>query len=197
MTDVLDEQVLVLNKNFYALCIVDVREAFRLLTSNKASALDSNYVSHQLDSWYQNVDPSKYRQVRTANLAYPVPEIIRLTSFDKIIEHTLSVTRQNIFCRDNYLCQYCRVQVPKDKLTIDHIIPKSRRREFYLTPREVNGWSNIVTSCQACNTFKDDRTPEEANMKLIKEPVPPKYYLYGFDSRRMRTSWTPFIKIEE
>jgi 5-methylcytosine-specific restriction endonuclease McrA len=197
MTDVLEEQVLVLNKNFYALCVVDAREAFRLLTSDKATALDENYVSYHLDSWCENANLSKYCQIRTANLTYAIPEIIRLTSFDKIIEYTLSVTRQNVFYRDNYLCQYCKAQVPKDKLTIDHIIPKSRRREFCLSSREINGWDNIVTSCQSCNTFKDDRTPEEANMKLIKEPVPPKYYLHGFDARRMKQSWTPFVKVEE
>ncbi len=32
-------------------------------------------------------------------------------------------------------------------------------------------WENLVTSCQDCNQRKGSRTPEEANMPLLKKPT--------------------------
>jgi hypothetical protein len=34
-------------------------------------------------------------------------------------------------------------------------------------------WGNIVTCCLPCNKAKAGRTPKEAGMKLLKEPVVP------------------------
>ena len=53
-----------------------------------------------------------------------------------------------------------------DKLTIDHVIPRSRGGE--------NSWLNLVAACKKCNQKKGDKTPTEANMPLIKEPNVPK-----------------------
>lgn len=40
MSDLLSEQVLVLNKNYQVLGLIDVREAFKLLYSEKAVVMD-------------------------------------------------------------------------------------------------------------------------------------------------------------
>ncbi|MDE5054870.1 HNH endonuclease [Niallia taxi] len=67
--------------------------------------------------------------------------------------------KAEIFERDNYSCQYCGAD---RQLSIDHIRP------------EVKGGTllrnNLVTACKRCNSKKGDRTPEEANMKLINDP---------------------------
>jgi hypothetical protein len=34
-------------------------------------------------------------------------------------------------------------------------------------------WDNIVTSCFQCNRKKGGRTPEEAGMRLVREPREP------------------------
>ena len=34
-------------------------------------------------------------------------------------------------------------------------------------------WENIVTSCYACNDRKGSRTPEQAGMKLLRQPKKP------------------------
>lgn len=195
---VLDEQVLVLNKNYYALCFIDVREAFKLLSSEKALAMDENYTSHNLASWQATANLSNHSHVRTTTNIFAAPLVLRLTSFDKIIEYTLSLTRQNLFHRDNHICQYCGVQMPVDLLTIDHVIPKSRMLEFELSHEEVNGWENIVTSCQGCNSTKNNKTPSEANMPLIKLPSKPKEGIRGLDVYSIDTQakpiWSLYIK---
>ncbi len=71
-------------------------------------------------------------------------------------------TRALIYKRDGYECMYCG---SKEHLTIDHIIPSSRGGK--------NEWDNLTTACNKCNVKKGNRTPDEANMRLIKQPQKP------------------------
>ena len=64
--------------------------------------------------------------------------------------------------RDNHTCQYFG---SKESITIDHIIPKSRKGK--------NTFENTVASCFSCNNKKGDRTPREAGMSLKTRPVQP------------------------
>ena len=34
-------------------------------------------------------------------------------------------------------------------------------------------WDNLTTACNKCNVKKGNRTPDEANMRLIKQPQKP------------------------
>ncbi|XP_020577196.1 uncharacterized protein LOC110022541 isoform X3 [Phalaenopsis equestris] len=79
------------------------------------------------------------------------------------IKHTLS--RKSIFFRDSYTCQYCSSRLD---CTIDHVLPISRGGQWK--------WENLVTACIRCNSKKGHKSPEEANMKLIKIPKAPKDY---------------------
>ena len=45
-------------------------------------------------------------------------------------------------------------------------------------------WENCVTACKHCNQRKDDRTPEEAGMKLIAVPYTPNLAEYLILSNR-------------
>lgn len=90
---------------------------------------------------------------------------------DKIIENQISsslVNRQILYSRDKNICAYCGDKFDPKKLTIDHVLPKSRGGE--------NTWSNCVTSCCVCNHKKGGRTPEEAKMQLIYVPYAPSRY---------------------
>lgn len=70
-----------------------------------------------------------------------------------------------LFRRDHMLCAYCaHVYKPSD-LTRDHVKPKSRGGK--------DRWENVVTACGGCNKVKDNRTPEEAGMKLLYVPYTP------------------------
>lgn len=71
-------------------------------------------------------------------------------------------SRKSIHSRDGNKCVYCGAT---RNLTIDHIIPTSRGGG--------NEWTNLVCCCISCNTKKGNRTPEEANMKLLRKPTVP------------------------
>lgn len=57
-----------------------------------------------------------------------------------------------------------------NQLTYDHVIPKSKWNQS----DSPTCWTNIVTACRYCNIKKGNKTPEQANMPLIKMPVVPK-----------------------
>ena len=64
-----------------------------------------------------------------------------------------------IYKRDRNKCQYCGAT---KKLTIDHVIPRSKGGG--------DTWENMVVACSSCNIKKGDKLLEQTGMKLMKEP---------------------------
>ena len=91
------------------------------------------------------------------------PTVIRLKQFIKVPYREIPLTRKYILQRDNNCCQYCGQK--GNKLSIDHIIPRSRGG--------LDSWENVTTACLTCNVMKGNRTPEEAQMPLKLKPYKP------------------------
>ena len=91
---------------------------------------------------------------------YPLPKV---TMDKKFIFCTLKAgtSKRKIFLRDVYTCQYCGVKNP-DNLSLDHIKPEWQSMK--------DTWESLVCACFKCNSKKGGRTPEEANMPLLKQP---------------------------
>ena len=98
-----------------------------------------------------------------------IPRVIKLNYKVAVPNLELPFSKENIFTRDDYTCQYCGRKFSAKELTLDHVYPKSR-----LGP---DIWENIVTCCKDCNQYKADKTPKEAGMKLMKRPSRPKDYI--------------------
>jgi len=111
--------------------------------------------------------------IQGPNYAYEIPCVIKVNKFIKAHKQLVKFSRKNLFLRDNYTCQYCGEMCPINKLTYDHVIPKSKWSSKY----SPTSWENIVTACYMCNRKKGDRTPQQANMKLLLEPNRPKFNL--------------------
>lgn len=74
-------------------------------------------------------------------------------------------TKTGIYYRDNGKCGYCDITLSKAEATVDHIIPRSKGGQ--------DEWINLVLSCRKCNCKKDDRTPQQAGMRLLIAPKNP------------------------
>lgn len=94
---------------------------------------------------------------------YPWPKIVRLVRY--VYAHWKHreprFTREALLKRDRHTCRYCRQHGD----TIDHVIPESRGGP--------TSWLNCVACCSTCNNKKDDRTPQEAGMRLLWETYVP------------------------
>lgn len=105
--------------------------------------------------------------IRVENIL--IPYVIKLTYEPAVLVKELPFCRENIYVRDEYVCQYCGERFKREDLTLDHVYPKSRSGPDI--------WENIVACCRDCNQKKADRTPKEAHMKLLRRPYRPKDYI--------------------
>lgn len=172
----LNSHVLVLNRLWMAVRVVDARRAFSMLVRNMAEVIrvdDGSYTAHDFDSW---ADLSTYRDamegteeayewIRTVRMELAVPKVIRLLGYDRLPNQDVKLNRRNIFARDRNICQYCGSHFPTSELSLDHIVPR--------TQGGGSSWTNLVCCCVACNSRKGGRTPAQAHMKLIRKPVKP------------------------
>ena len=103
------------------------------------------------------------RVLRSPSRTFQAPSVVRLRTYVNVRRRrqTPGMRRLRILVRDRFRCQYCGRQKTAVELTLDHIVPRSRRG------RSVP--ENLVTACVSCNTRKGSRTPEEARMPLLTE----------------------------
>jgi 5-methylcytosine-specific restriction endonuclease McrA len=120
--------------------------------------------------WFQGkVEIVEYHaegSVRSASASFKLPSVLRLKRYVTPRKSTrLKFSRENIYLRDNFTCQYCAVGFAAKDLTLDHVVPASKfgRKD----------WTNVVTACRDCNHKKGNRTPLGAGMPLLNEPKIP------------------------
>ncbi len=171
----LDGSVLVLNRLYMAVHIISVRRAFCLLFKDLAEVItidDGQYVSYDFNNWRDVSEARRHfrgpddEYIRTVQYEIQVPRIIRLISYDRPPRQRVKFNRRNLFARDSNRCQYCGKRFATSELSLDHVVPRSRGGKAT--------WQNIVCACLRCNVKKGGRTPQEANMKLFREPVEPR-----------------------
>ena len=150
------EHVLLLNITYEPLKVINWKKAITLLCLGKVEVIEE----------YS-------REIHSVSFTVKLPSVIRLLNLVKRQRSSIKFSRQNIYARDRYKCQYCGSQYSSEDLTYDHIIPKSRGGK--------TEWGNIVTCCVDCNRKKGGRTPAEASMRLIRKPT--------------RPTWIPALRI--
>jgi 5-methylcytosine-specific restriction endonuclease McrA len=144
------EQVLLLNITYEPLRIINWKKAITLLCLGKVEVIEE----------YS-------REIHAISFTVRLPSVVRLLYLVRKPNGPVKFSRQNIYARDRYKCQYCGGRFTTEELTYDHILPRSRGGR--------TAWENIVTCCIDCNRKKGGRTPREACMKLVRKPSRPKW----------------------
>lgn len=167
----MSSRVLVLNQSYEPISVCSAKKAFLLLYLMKAEL----------------VAERKGRSMRSVGSTFPWPSVIRLSSYIRVRFKHVELSRRNLLRRDNHQCQYCGSTQPP--LTLDHVMPRSRGG--------ADTWENLVTACIRCNNKKGNRTPEEANMHLIKPPRKPHHviFLKNFMGK-VDEAWKPYLFLE-
>lgn len=161
--------VLVLNQSYEPLNICRVRRAVVLLFCGKAEALENGLgVLHTVDG------------------TFPIPSVIKLAYLIKRPRLQRKLTKFEVFNRDHYICQYCGRETRE--LTLDHVIPRRRSGKHV--------WENVVSACIPCNRRKAGRTPAEAGMKLLRQPLPPRdgHFYVPYHQLRLYKEWQKYLR---
>ena len=171
----LTSSVLVLNRHYQALRVVNAKRAFSLLFQRLAEVVaieNDTYNTYDFDSW---TEVSEFRRrfapegndwVHSVRLTLAVPRIIRLLFYDRLPRQQVKFNRRNIYARDHNRCQYCGQRYSTTELSLDHVIPRSRGGK--------TTWDNVVCCCTSCNVKKGGRLPSEARLKLTTKPLKPR-----------------------
>ena len=105
---VLDSKVLVLNRVYAAIRVVDARRAFTFLAKDVAEVIaveDGTYRNYDFSSWtdiaelQRSFEPERHDWIRTTRITIAVPKIIRLFDYDRRPRRTVKLNRRNIILR--------------------------------------------------------------------------------------------------
>jgi 5-methylcytosine-specific restriction endonuclease McrA len=164
----LTDPVLVLNNSFEPLVICSVRRAIIMMYLGKAQLVESR------DGFL----------IRSVSRAMREPSVVRLGHYARVPFKQVMLNRRNIIRRDANRCQYCGAT--NRPLTVDHVVPRLRGG--------CETWENLVCACDRCNNRKGDRTPEEAGLKLSREPVRPNNFTFMRQLiRRGDEAWRKYL----
>jgi len=142
------QRTLLLSAAYEPMATISWRKAIVMLTLGKVEVVES----------YD-------RDIRSTSVVFKLPCVVRLINRFRRFRPQVRYSKQNIFARDRWTCQYCGERRPISQLTQDHVIPRAQGGKTC--------WENVVTSCTDCNTLKANRTPEQAGMQLRARPFRP------------------------
>ncbi len=171
-------QVLLLNASYEPLAVITLRRALSLMLRGRVEAASEEAVTlHGVSS------------------SMRIPVVIRLRYYVNVPRRGVHWSRKAVLRRDRYTCAYCGARpgdrqrgkvLTKQDFTVDHILPISRGGKSV--------WGNTVCACAACNHRKGNRTPHEANMKLLWEPKTPRVS-YLVASGEVPAAWKVYLEL--
>ncbi|WP_164021111.1 HNH endonuclease [Pyxidicoccus trucidator] len=185
----INSAVLVLNRYYQPVHVTSVKRAFSLLYQGVAKAIDAQYRLYEFDDWAAL--SATQDCITTINRTIRVPRVLVLSAYDHLPRGRVRFSRLNIYARDNDTCQYCGKNLPRCDLNLDHVMPRSQGGK--------TTWENVVCSCVPCNLKKGGRTPEQAEMRLLKKPVRPRWTpLFRGATRKVTyREWLPFLHLAD
>jgi len=174
--NVLEEKVLVLNRLWQAINVCSARRAICFLYTGHAKVVQSNNGNYELYDFVKWLEYSRNNLkensgnglIHSISFSLKKPSIIILGFYLGYPNLRIKLSRENIYKRDKYTCQYCGKKMEHKKLNIDHILPRHRGGK--------TTWTNVVTCCFACNLKKGGKILSETDMQLLQKPHAPLRY---------------------
>ena len=192
MSEILNKRiVLVLNRNWQAINITTPAMSFCQMATDVATALNVHsgdaMVPTRWEEWLKLPVCASDESVLTVRGPIRVPTVIVSVNYARVPLKRPTFSVRAIGARDKSRCQYTGRILATEEGNIDHVLPKSRGG--------ATTWTNCVFACREVNNRKGDRTPEEAGLRLMREPESPRALpstllltnVYGIKD------WEPFL----
>ncbi len=139
---------ILLNQDYSFLNVINWKRAMCLVAKGKVQVLAY----------------SEKTVVTAEGMIFKIPAVMKLMKLIRTLYRSkVPFNKRNVLIRDGFKCLYCGSK--EGKLTIDHIIPRSRGGK--------DTFENCVASCRRCNNKKGSKTPREAGMALSSQPCQP------------------------
>jgi 5-methylcytosine-specific restriction endonuclease McrA len=171
MNDILNKPiVLVLNRYWQAIHVKTPAEAFCMLASGAATALDVQddltMAPVRWTEWLKLPIREQDHAVNTPRGPVRVPTVIVSANYARVPLRRPRFGARGIWERDGGICQYTGRKLSPKEGNIDHVLPRSRGGK--------TTWDNCVLAHTEVNSRKADRLPHEAGLRLRRAPVAPR-----------------------
>lgn len=167
------KKTLLLNASYEILSFIVERKALKLMIKDKVEVISS---------WDETIS--------FINGKMKLPAILRLKTHVRRNYFNSNFSRRALVKRDKSTCQYCNKVLSASQVTIDHVLPRSQGG--------ITSFINCVVCCYICNNGKANRTPEQAQMILLKRPAAPTFasiFNYIDSHESWHPDWSDFLKI--
>ncbi|BCX46477.1 5-methylcytosine-specific restriction endonuclease McrA [Haloferula helveola] len=157
--------VLILNRHWLAIDATTPACAFTHLAAGTARALwisNGSFQPLEWEDWTGLEVPEGVASVGTPGRRVRIPTVLVLNCFDRVPMVRPVFGFRGIWERDGGRCQYSGRELSPGEANIDHVVPRSRGGGDH--------WENCVLADRRINTRKGARTPEEAGLRLLREP---------------------------
>lgn len=174
-----ERKVLVLDSRYEPVKVVTMELGFVLLYAGRVTAVVESE-----------------RALNGVSRTWNVPWIVRLEGCRPRNKRLNGprFSRQNIYLRDGFRCQYCHWSGTAANLTLDHLLPSAKGGK--------TTWENIVTACKTCNMKKGAKTIEELGIRLQRPPSKPQLHptalfplRYGITTKNSPIVWLPYLDL--
>lgn len=172
------KRALLLNADWAPLHFVSDIKALYLVMKGRAEVI--NGMDGKLSIWEESFT--------SPTIKIPIPATLKLHKRVNKRWKPPRFRKKVLFNRDNWQCQYCGTPLTHTSVSIDHVLPSSRGGG--------TTWKNCVTACKPCNKKKANKTPDEAQMYLMKTPDQPTAFHFwdAMRSTAWHSHWDCFIK---
>ena len=183
----LSEPTLVLNRSWFPVRVCSVRRAVTLSFKGLARIISTeDFAVHDFESWLGRDIAVGEPYLQAVRYRISVPEVITLCSYDRFVQPRVAFSRRNVMRRDHYTCQYCAKRFPVDRLSIDHVVPRSHGG--------LSTWTNCVVACMKCNARKGNRRPDQIGMRTLRPPREPSPQMaLSLQLGARKPSWERFV----
>ena len=167
----MSKKTLLLNASYEVLSFVTERKAFKLLFKDKVEVISA---------WDDSIAWGDKRIKH--------PATVRLKTHVRRNFFNSNFSRKALVKRDKSTCQYCGRKLTASQITIDHELPRAQGG--------ITSFTNCVVCCQLCNNKKADKTPEQANMVLLKRPTHPSFSAHHYvadPQEHWHPDWDDFL----
>jgi len=165
-------KTLVLASDYEPIRVISWQRAVKLWFAERADVVEvyQNHVAH------------------SPSTSINIPSVIVIKKYIRKNRGVASAySKENVYRRDKYRCQYCMNRFARSELTIDHVIPKSKGGQ--------TTWENTVTACRSCNNRKGSSLLNTRDdLSLSKSP---KAFTGAFRldtvPQILPTDWKPYL----
>jgi len=180
----LKQKVLVVNRLWQAIDETNVQTAMCDMVRGVATGIEMGEMrAVPWSEWAVLPIRDSDRFLRTIHGPIRVPTVICKSSYAQMPKRVPKFNRRGVGERDGFICQYTGEYAPDG--TIDHVIPRSRGGR--------NAWDNVSWSRKDLNHRKGNKTPQEAGLKLRRQPFRPKSVPACTRIRPLHEDWKPFL----